>query len=368
MMKILHTESSCGWGGQELRILTESAALQARGHQITLVAPLQSQIHERAHAYGVQSIPLAIEKKRWTGLQDLRQHLTNHQYDVINTHSSTDSWLVSLTQLALNKPCPIVRTRHVSAPVRSSWPNRWLYGRSVRKIVTTGEIIREHLIHTLSLPPEHVISIPTGIDINLFRPVETDDKKILRSQLALPNEVTLIGIAATLRSWKGHSYLIEAIAKVSDPSLQLIVIGDGPQMNNLRELTARLNLNNKVKFVGHQSNVHEWLQAIDIFCLPSYANEGVPQALIQAMLSSLPCITTTAGAIPELARDQETALIVPMRESDSLANAIQQLTTNPQLCEKLGHQARTLCTTAFSLSHMADKMEAVFEEAIHSFK
>lgn len=366
-MKILHTESSCGWGGQELRILTESAALQARGHHVTLVAPLHSKIHERAKAYGVESIALAIEKKRGVGFQQLRAHLMTHPYDVINTHSSTDAWLASLTQLAVQQPCPIVRTRHVSAPVKSSWANKWLYGKSVQKIVTTGEIIRQHLIETLSLQSEHVVSVPTGIDPHLFSPIDADAKAALRQKLDLPPFITLIGIAATLRSWKGHAYLIEAISKIETKNIQLVIIGDGPQMQNLQTQVARLGLQNQVRFVGHQTNVHEWMQTLDMFCLPSYANEGVPQALVQAMLTGLPCITTTAGAIPELAKDHDTALLVPMKDADALAAQVLRLTSNSEMSEKLGDKARSLCISKFSLMHMADRMEAIFADAIHTF-
>ena len=83
---------------------------------------------------------------------------------------------------------------------------------------------------------------------------------------------------------------------------------------------------------GDQREVVPWLQSFDLFALPSYANEGVPQALVQAMLCGLACVTTDIGAIGEAAIDGETALVVPPRDADSLARAIGRLAENAAAC------------------------------------
>ena len=137
-MKILHTENSCGWGGQEIRILTEAAGMIRRGHQVQLIAPREARIHDEARAHGVPVTALPIAKKRLPGLLALRRWLKANPVDVINTHSSTDSWLAALACATLGNPPAIVRTRHVSAPVSTNAATRWLYARAARTIVTTG--------------------------------------------------------------------------------------------------------------------------------------------------------------------------------------------------------------------------------------
>jgi glycosyltransferase involved in cell wall biosynthesis len=183
-------------------------------------------------------------------------------------------------------------------------------------------------------------------------------------KLGLEPDVQMVGIAATLRSWKGHEFLIDALALLARPGLHLVIIGDGPQWDNLQRKVVEAGLKGLVVFTGHQSNVHEWLRCLDIFCLPSYANEGVPQALIQAMLTALPCVTTAAGAISEIAIHGETALVCPMRDASALATAIGALLSDAQLAEELGLSARELCEAEHSLDTMADKMEQVFQQAI----
>lgn len=92
-MRILHTEASLGWGGQEIRVLTEAQVFLKHGHEVFLAADLKSQIAKKASAYGVKVIPIHLNKKRLKDLFELRRVIKNIEPDVINCHSSTDHWL-----------------------------------------------------------------------------------------------------------------------------------------------------------------------------------------------------------------------------------------------------------------------------------
>jgi glycosyltransferase involved in cell wall biosynthesis len=106
--------------------------------------------------------------------------------------------------------------------------------------------------------------------------------------------------------------------------------------------------------------VAPWLQAFDV--LPAVlANEGVPQALIQAMLTALPCVTTHAGSISELAKDGETALVVPPQQVAPPRDAILRLLMSPETRTRLGDAARRHCEAGFSYEAMLDKMERIYK-------
>ncbi|MFL6648668.1 MAG: glycosyltransferase family 4 protein [Sulfurifustaceae bacterium] len=364
-MRIVHTESSCGWGGQELRVLTEAQGMIARRHQVEIWAPAQSNIYKEAQRRGVPCRTLPIERRTLTGLKSLRRAIADTRPDVVNTHSSTDSWLVAIACLTLSGAPPVVRTRHISAPVPTDFATRWLYNHATRHIVTTGERLRETLIAINGLRADRITSIPTGVDTNHFHP---GDAREARRVLGLDVEKRYIGIVATLRSWKGHLYLIDAFANLArhDDGLRLIIVGDGPMLDALKERTAALRITDEVVFAGRQENVPEWLRAFDIFCLPSYANEGVPQALVQAMLTALPVVTTAVGSISEAASDGSTALIVPPKDADSLANALQSLLSDPTLAERLGRAARSRALQQFDAASMVARMEAIFRETIEN--
>ena len=95
-LHIVHTEASLGWGGQEIRILTEAEGMAKRGHRVTLIAPHEANIKRESEARGLTTITLPIGRKNLRGLFALRAWLKTNPCDVINTHSSTDTWLAAL--------------------------------------------------------------------------------------------------------------------------------------------------------------------------------------------------------------------------------------------------------------------------------
>ena len=357
-MKIVHTESSLGWGGQELRILSESQGLIGRGHDVRLICPREARIHGEARNWGVPVIALPIARKRPVGIKVLYAWLKVNGCDLVSTHSSTDSWLTAFALLALGRPVPMVRTRHISAPVPRNAPTRWLYTRATARIVTTGEALKKELIETNGFPAQRIDSVPTGIDTNRYRPGE---RRAARAALKLPQDRQLVGIVATLRDWKGHEYLIEAIAGLPD-SVQLVIVGDGPRRAILEAFVKKLELERRVVFAGDQADVVPWLQALDVFVLPSFANEGVPQALIQAMLVALPCVTTHVGSIAELAKHEDTALVVPTKDSAAVRAALERLLPDEGLRTRLGQSARRHAEANFSRERMLDAMERIYAQ------
>ena len=356
-MRILHTEASCGWGGQEIRILEEARGLIERGHSVSVACPAQARLYTEAPRFGVPAVALPIDRKNWNAFRALRRHLRDGAFDVVNSHSSTDSWLAALACATLSEPPALVRTRHVSVPVRPNALNRWLYGRAACHIVTTGQSLRQQLIDGLQLAPQRVTSVPTGIDTQRFIAAERD---AALQALGLDSRCKYIGIVATLRSWKGHLFLLDAFAQLAVPELRLLIVGDGPMRGPIEAKIAELQLGSRVILAGQQTEPERWMQAIDIFCLPSYANEGVPQAIVQAMLCAKAIVATPVGAILEAVSHEESALVVPPQDAAALATAIRRLLDDPALAERLGVSARRRASADFSLDVMLNAMEELF--------
>lgn len=169
-LNIVHTEASLGWGGQEIRILTEAAGMMLRGHQVTLLCPAEAKIYEEARLHGIPAVALPIGRKNLRGVLALYRWLRNNPADILNTHSSTDTWLAALASLLPGAQAPIVRTRHISAAIPNNQATRWLYQSATCHIVTTGEKLRQQLIDDNGYKPETITSVPTGIDTSRFKP------------------------------------------------------------------------------------------------------------------------------------------------------------------------------------------------------
>jgi glycosyltransferase involved in cell wall biosynthesis len=288
-----------------------------------------------------------IARKGPRNLFALKSWFAGHPPDVVNTHSSTDSWLTALACKA-----PIVRTRHISAPVSVNPWNRWLYGKAARRVVTTGESLRRDLIANLRLPEHHVVSIPTGIDLKRFT-------KTAKADLGIPQGAFVFGIVATLRSWKGHQDLVDAFNSLRG-NAHLVIAGDGPQRPFLE---AGIAGNERIHLLGQRDDVPEVMSAMDCFVLPSYANEGVPQAIMQAMAMELPVISTRIGAIAEVVAEGETGTFVPPRDVRALAAAMKKMQEEDALRIRMGKAARRIAEQRFSLDRMLDAMEQVFQAA-----
>ncbi len=356
-LRILHTESSLGWGGQEIRVLTEARALARRGHDVTIAAPADSRIFEATRRYSVEGVASPSGRKSVSGLIAMRALLRDREFDVINTHSSTDSWLAALAAASLRRAPPIVRTRHISAPVPRNVSTRWLYRSATDRIVTTGEKLRRQVIDETGADPARVVSIPTGIDLERFR---TGDPRSAKSAVGLPPDAFVIGIVATLRSWKGHRYLLQAFARREGKESRLVVVGDGPQREALEALARELGIAARVTFAGNREDVAPWLRAFDLFCLPSYANEGVPQALMQAMATGLPVVTTPVGSIAEIVEDGVSGLLVKPESADALRDAIDALAADPARRAAFARKARETALQRFGEERMAEAMLEVF--------
>ena len=361
-LAIAHTESSDGWGGQEIRILTEAAGMQSRGHRVIVHGAHGSRIVAEAPRFGVPAIALSIGRKRPAGVLAMRRAFRATPFDIVNTHSSTDTWLTAAALRLGSRTRPVlVRTRHVSVPVPNDTATSWLYRKATTRLITTGESLRATLIRDNGIDPARIESIPTGIDGSRFAP---GDRLAARAAVGLAAGSRLVGIVATLRSWKGHRYLLDAIARLPDRDVNLVIVGDGPQRAALEAQVDALALRSRVTFAGQQDDVALWLRALDVFALPSYANEGVPQALLQAMFCGVACVTTDAGAIPEIARNGETALIVAREDAGALADGLGRLLADDALRMRLAADARAFVAPRYGLPAMLDRIEAAFRRAL----
>jgi|UniRef100_A0A7V6DPW1 glycosyltransferase involved in cell wall biosynthesis len=365
---ILHTESSLGWGGQEHRVLAEARVMPRRGHRLLIACDPRGELYRRAGREDVAVVPLQFGgRANVSAWLALRRLLLQERVDILNTHSSLDSWVAFLAWLRIGNKIKLVRTRHLSTQVRPNWPTRQLY-QAPAAIITTGRGISELLHQRLGVPRQRLHSIPTGVDLGDFFPQLPDPK--LAKRLHLPPGTFVFGTISVLRSWKGHLYLLEAFKELREEGLNaiLLIVGEGPYRPVIEEKIKELRLTEAVRLPGHQDAVPEWLALMDAFVLASYAHEGIPQALLQALAMGKPVVSTRVGGIPEVIVPEETGLLAPPRDFQTLARAMGRLAQNESLREALGRRGPHLVASRYSLEQMADALERLYTDimATHS--
>jgi glycosyltransferase involved in cell wall biosynthesis len=360
-LAILHTEASLGWGGQERRILVEALAMRQRGHRLAFACDHRGELYRRARQHGFPVTPLTFGSVHNFGAWiRLRRLLGVDAPDILNTHSSLDSWVGSLAWRSLpNRPL-LVRTRHLSTRVKINWPTRWLY-QNPAAIITTGRVTKELLMERLGVPARRIFSIPTGVELTEFVPREKNRE--LLAQIKIPADAFIFGSVAVLRSWKGHLYLLEAFQKLITDGVRafLLLVGEGPYRVVIEEKIAKLGLQPWVHLAGFRDRVAPWFALMDVVVLASYANEGVPQSLLQAMAMARPVVGTTVGGIPEVVIENETGLLVPPRDTQALTRAMGRLLKDFDLRQALGLRGRELVVEQFSIEQMAAEIEAVYD-------
>ncbi len=358
-MNILHTESSNGWGGQEMRILAEAKGMRSRGHKVVFAVVRGGKLVQKAKDAGFTVYEVSYSKQ--TALQTILKLvsiLKKDQIDLVNTHSSMDAWIGGIAAKMAKKK--VIRTRHLSTPTRGGINSRLLYNTLADFVVTTSSRIISPIVKQAKIEQNRCRLVATGVDPSLVQYVP-EEKKAFRKQLGIEDTDCLVGTACVVRSWKGIQDLIKAAHLLRDiKQLKWVIIGGG-YLDEPKKLVGEYALSDTVYFVDHLDNPYPAIGALDIFVMLSTASEGISQACLQAAFLEKPLVTTTVGGLPEICRNKETGLLVPPRNPKEVARAVLSLNDAPELRLSMGKKAKHLVETYFTLNHTLDQMEDVYQ-------
>ena len=360
MRTILHTESSSGWGGQEVRILTEARWLSEKGWRVLVAGQPESPILDEARRAGIPAVRLTM-RAAWDlpAVIALAGLIRRERVALVHTHSSVDAWLGGTA--ARLRRIPVVRSRHVSIAIRRRWNP--VYSLLADRIVTSGEAIRELLI-AAGVEPTKVVAVPAGVDLDQFGPGPPSER--IRAELGLTFPV--IGSVAMFRGSKGHEHLLESFEIVlrEFPSARLLLVGDGIRRPSVERRAAERGLAQAVRFAGFRRDVPDLLRVMDCFALASVRTEGVPQSLLQAFATEVPVVVSAVGGVPEVVEHGVTGLGVPPADPPALAAAILETLREPEPALRRVKAARRLVEHRFSRAVTTDRMVALYDELLAS--
>lgn len=356
--KILHTEWSDGWGGQERRILSEMTGMAERGHHVILSTRSHAKLVAKARAAGIEVVELPFSGKfDLSTILPLARLIRRKDIDIVSTHSGTDSW-VGAFAAKLGK-ARLVRTRHLNLPLRRHWYN--IVHFMADRIVSCGETMRRNLIDNCRFPEAQIASIPTGIDFATFTAQRS--RQAVRHELALDDTAFVIVMVGVIRAVKRHEVALRAFARLlpAVPSAVLLLAGEGPMSGDMQRLAVELGIAARVRFLGHRDDVPDLFAAADCALLTS-RSEGVPQAVTQGLGCSLPTVATRVGGVPELIEDGKTGLLVEAGDIDAVAAALGRIAADPDFARRLGEAGRDHVFKHFSRDAMLDATEKLYAE------
>src|SRR5205807_28104 len=166
---------------------------------------------------------------------------------------------------------------------------------------------------------------------------------------------------------KAHRDLIVAFAELSlkhrDLNCKLVIVGDGPERASLESAARASGLDDKIIFTGQVAEVSPFYAIADVFVLPSHS-EGSPNVLLEAMTARVPVVATAVGGVPEIVKDNESALLVPAGNPVKLAAAIERVLSDDKLAARLADNAAVLVEKNHSVAQYVRNVSGVYRDAI----
>lgn len=198
------------------------------------------------------------------------------------------------------------------------------------KIIVNSEIDRKLTLKYKIAPPEKIVKIYNGIDVNSLEFLSREEAResLQRTVLCNLQRTVLVGCVANFYKTKGLEYLIEAATRPGfprRPGLQILIIGEGKERPKLEALIKKHRLENQVFLVGRIPDAYKYLKAFDVFVLPSL-KEGFPWIILEAVAAEIPIVATKVGAIPEILPQE---FLVEPKNSQALVKKISQMLEHP---------------------------------------
>jgi glycosyltransferase involved in cell wall biosynthesis len=367
-MNILILTTHLNTGGITSYLLTLAKGLIYEGHRVYLASSGGNQFEDFT-AVGVEHFVVDIRTKSelnpklFSAVGKLQRFIRIKNIHVI--HANTRVTQVMAWVLHKTTQRPYLSTCHGFFKTRLT---RRLFPFWGQTVIAISEPVKEHLEKDFKVDPQQIAFITNGLDLGKFLPFREDYRREKRKMLGFDGHL-LIGIIARLSDVKGHAVLIEAMEEVvrQKSNAKLLIVGEGKEEQNLRQLVARLNLNNCIYFYPVMNKAMDFLEIFDVFVMPSL-QEGLGLSVMEAQACGLPVVASNVGGLPSLIEHEKTGLLVPSQDPAALAKAILELLNDRNKALALGKEARKFIEANFSSRVMVEKTEKVYERLASNAK
>lgn len=361
-MRVVHIINALSIGGAERFLLQLAHAQALRGclpSILTLVEPNPLAELYESRGVGCRGLGRArLNDPRlvvdvWRALRELRP-------DVVHTHLFYADIFGSVAARAAGVRA-VLSTQHSTQRGRLSWRRRAgirTMARFAHRLVAVSNSVRRSAALHLGTPESRIVVIPNGIALE-----EWDRASALsRTDLGIPEDALVVACIGRVVEAKGYEAFLQVVARLSDPRVRVLIVGDGPDRQRLEHRSAQLGLGETVRWLGFREDVPRVLKAVDVFAMPSLW-EGHSVALLEAMAAGCACLISD---IPELV-ETAGAAAVRVRTSDleATTRALRELLASPERRADLGQAARQIAHN-FSIDRSAERYLDLYRDLVHS--
>lgn len=354
-LKVLQVISSSTTSGAEKHVLHLSRRLIERGHTVEIVCP-PGWLGDQCRSLHIPVHEMEMKGAGWfrtTGL--LMRRFRAGQFDLAHTHLTRATYFGAISGALMGRPA--VATVHIAN-------HDQIYKRMARRrnrLVAVSNYVRG-MLHGRGISDKYIDTVYNGTDFIEF---DQHDPHLVRQEFGLSEDRKIIGLVGRVCREKGHLLMIEAMRDVlkEHPTAHLMFVGRLEKyfVDEFNEAVDSMGIRPNLTMTGVRHDVPRLLDAFDFSTMPSH-QETFGIAAIEAMARGKAVVASRIGGLPEVVRHQQTGLLVDLRPQE-LSEAVSYLLENEPERDQMGALGRTIVEQKFTLSHMVDRLEAVYQRA-----
>jgi len=360
-------------GGAGRATFNIAKELHKMGHEVDILTSAYKGYSHDEVIDGVQIYRVQSKKKHiletdligilmytFFGMNRFRKVIKQKDYDLTHSFFSIPAGIISLFGKKVYGMPYVVSLRGSDVPGYTFSHSLFkplikLVWKNASRVVALSNGLKKLALNTY--PNLNFDVVYNGVDINVFKPLKNKNNK--------GGEKVKLICVSRLMKFKGIQHLLLALSQMKLKNVELLIVGTGNFENDLKKLSAKLNLNKTVSFYGYCDNnkLPELYNDADIFVLPSLA-EAFGLVFAEAMACGLPIIGTTAGGIPEVVRNGENGILVQPGNVNELKNALEELINNKELREKMGGKSIKIVQKNFTWDKIAKDYLRIYKECL----
>jgi glycosyltransferase involved in cell wall biosynthesis len=366
-IRVLHVMPQIGTGGAERQLyeLIVHSDPDKVWHQVFYYSDAQDD--EMLKAYKAGNIPLTRVPRSPNHpvrfLKNLAQMIRAENPDIVHCWLVSGNFWGRLAAICARVKHIIVAWRNCDLwkPIGARLLEWLTYGRAQH--LANSRACAEFIAKRLWISPDKFTVIYNGLETGKFN--LPNRRKELFAGLNIPDDHKIITMVGRLMEQKNYPMLLRIAQKAKQIGLPVVfvVVGTGVLKESLIEMSRRLNVADRVHFIGLRNDIPDILASSNIFLFTTNY-EGFPNALLEAMAARLPVVTTNFCGVDELIRDGQNGIIVPVDDADAAAEALRMYVENPERAKEYGNNAYLSVESVFSMSKMVEETESLYQKRL----